>query len=325
MVDQPQPEAGASLQQTLLRLLRYWTDEGCLLLPACDFEVDAATLNPQTFFHLLGADPWRSVTLQPVRRPLDGRRRDHPYRLVKHLQLQVLLKPSLGDLQEVYLRSLEAAGAELPIHDLRFADWSFDAPALAARGSGWHVLVDGLGVTRITYLRELAGHRLEPVAVELSYGLERLSMVLAGVPSAGDLAWAAGGPDYGALRRGDEAELSRYAFEVADVANLRQRLDALEGAARHRLENALARPAYELAVRVLQGLDVLEARGDLAATERARRIAAVRQVVTAAAELHLAVAEPAPADREPTSVEPIDREPAAEAGSAGEGEVADGG
>ena len=284
-VERP-PEVG-TLQQTLLRLIRFWTDEGCLLLPSCDFEVDAATLHPATFFHLLGADPWRAATLQPVRRPLDGRRRDHPFRLAKHLQFQVVLKPPPEDLQEVYLRSLEAAGCELAVHDLRFADWRFESPALDARGAGWHVLVDGLGVTRITYLRELAGRRLEPPAVELTYGVERLSMVLAGASTAGDLTWAAAGPDDSALRRLDEAEFSRYVFEVADVDAVRQRLDALEREARSCLAAALARPAYELAVKALQGLEILEARGDLAAAERDRRLAVVREVVTAAAALHL--------------------------------------
>ncbi|MEE8524087.1 MAG: glycine--tRNA ligase subunit alpha [Thermoanaerobaculia bacterium] len=287
-----EPEVRASLQETLLRLMRFWTDEGCLWLPSCDFEVEAGTLHPDSFFRLLGPEPWRAVFLQPVRRPLDGRRREHPYRLQKHLQLQVVLKPPPPDLQTLYLRSLETLGCELAVHDLRFAEWNWQSTALDAWGSGWHVLVDGLGITRLTFLQEAAGTTLEPPTAELSYGIERLTMLLAGKPSAGDLEWVEGGPVYGDLRRTDEAELSRYVFAVADVGALRRQLEELLGESDRCLEAGLVRPAYELAVKSLQGVDILEARGDLTTFERQRWLAEVKSRVQAAAALYLEAREP---------------------------------
>lgn len=281
MADEREGESKIALQQAVMELQRFWATEGCLLLPSCDFEIAAGTLHPDTFFHLLGGEPWRAAYLQPVRRPLDGRRRDHPFRLAKHLQFQVLLKPPPEDIQGLYLRSLSAVGFELEVHDARFADWSWESAALGAWGSGWHVLVDGLGITRMTFLQQAAGQALEPVSVELTYGLERLAMLLAGVATADDVAWAEGGPRYGRLRRRDEAEFSQNAFEVADTADHRQRFDALEREARRRL----AGPAYELTVQGLLPIEILETRGDLSARERDDRTGRVEHLVSAAAVL----------------------------------------
>lgn len=296
MAKSQEPEARASLQETLLRLTQFWTGQGCLWLPSCDFEVEAGILHPDSFFRLLGPEPWRAVFLQPVRRPLDGRRREHPYRLQKHLQLQVVLKPPPPDVQSLYLQSLEALGCELAVHDLRFAEWNWQSTALDAWGSGWHVLIDGLGITRLTFLQEAAGETLAPPTAELSYGIERLTMLLAGKPSADDLDWVAGGPVYGDLRRSDEAELSRYVFEVADVGSLRRQLEELLGESDRCLEAGLVRPAYELAVRSLQSVEVLEARGDLATFERRQRLAEVQQRVRAAAALYLDARKPRSVD-----------------------------
>ncbi len=289
-----EPESRASLQETLLRLTRFWTAEGCLWVPSCDFEIETGTLHPDSFFHLLDSEPWRAVLLQAVRRPLDGRRREHPFRLQKHLQLQVILRPAPEDLQALYLRSLEALGFELAVHDLRFAEWSWSSTALDAWGSGWHVLIDGLGITRLTFLQQAAGQSLEPPTAELSYGIERLTMLLAGRPSAADLDWVDGGPTYGDLRRSEESELSRYVFSVADVETIRRQLDELLAEADRCLAADLVRPAYELTVKSLQGLDVLEARGALTTFERQQRLEQVRSRVRAAAALYLAAAEPAP-------------------------------
>jgi glycyl-tRNA synthetase alpha chain len=259
-----------------------------VLLPPCDFEVPFATLQPDAFFRILGPDPWRAAYLQPVRRPLDGRYGRHPYRLGKHLQMQVVLKPPPADVQGLYLESLEALGLELALHDLRFAEWCWQPRSLGARGAGWHAQLDGLGVTRLTFLDRIAGRDLDPVCVEISYGLERLVMTLQGADSAFDLGWSESGADYGRLRRQDEEELSRYAFEIADAGGLRRRLDALDEEAGRCLEAGLSRPAYELAVRTLKLIDLLDARGDLSVRQRAGQLERVRERVVAIAELDLA-------------------------------------
>jgi len=284
------------LQGILRRLVDFWTGEGCLLLPSCDFEIPSGTLHPSTFFRLLTPEPWRAVYLQPVRRPLDCRLARHPYRLGRHLQLTVVLQGPPADPHVLYRRSLEAAGLELSEHDLRLVDQLWRSEPLGARGAGWRITLDGVGIGRLTYLRRVAGRDLEPPAVEVCYGLERLALRLAGARGVFELGWTDGGPDYRRLRRRDEEELGRYVFEVADAGDLRRRIEGLVTEAARCLEADLARPAYELAVKSLLGIEVLEARGELTARERETWIEGVGRMVRGAGERWLgAAAEPAPA------------------------------
>ncbi|MCP3963458.1 MAG: glycine--tRNA ligase subunit alpha [bacterium] len=285
MGDAPATDPTLSLQDAVLRLQSFWSAQGCLLLPPCDFAVPYATLQPDAFFAILGAAPWRAAYLQPVRRPLDGRFGEHPYRLAKHLQLHVALKPPPADVQSLFLDSLRALDLDLSIHDLRFEEWAWEASSLGARGSGWHALLDGLGVTRLTFLERLAGRDLDPVSVEISYGLERLTMLLQGAADVYSVDWSAGGSEIGRLRRNDERELSRYLSEVADADDLRRRLEALGREAERCLEAGLARPAYELAISCLGPIDGLDARGVLSMRERGALLTRVRDLVVAAAEL----------------------------------------
>ncbi len=277
----------ASLQNTILRLQSFWAAEGCWLLPPCDFAVPFATLHPDAFFGVLEAKPWRAAFPQPVRRPLDGRYGEHPYRLGKHLQFQVVLKPPPADVQRLYLESLGALGLKLALHDVRFSEWQWRPRSLGGRGSGWHALLDGLGVTRLTFIERLADRELDPACVEISYGLERLVMTLQGAASAFQVKWSEDDAGYGLLRLRDEHELSRYAFEIADPDELLRRLQVLECEADRCLSAGLARPAYELAVRCLEAIDLLEARVAPSARERTGWLEGVRRRVVAAADLGL--------------------------------------
>ena len=286
----PEPTATdhpLALQDVVLRLQHFWAARQCLLLPPCDFGVPYATLQPDAFFRTLGPEPWRAAYLQPVRRPLDSRLGRHPYRLSRHLQLQVMLKPPPADVQTLYVESLEALSVDLALHDLRFEEWRWQPRSLGVRGSGWHVLLDGLGVTRLTFLERVADREIDPVSVEISYGLERLSMLLQGAEDAFSVRWSDDGPEYGSLRRRDEMEQSRYFVEVAHAGDLRQRLEALGREAQRCLEAGLARPAYEIAVRCLGPIDTLDARGELSARERASWLDRVHEQVVAAADLYL--------------------------------------
>ena len=301
------PDRAPNLQEAVLRLQRFWSAQGCLRLPPCDFAAPFATLHPDAFFRLIGNEPWRVAFVQPVRRPLDGRHGEHPYRLAKHHQLEVVLKPPPKDVQSLYLESLEVLGLDPRLHDVRFAEWTWEPRSLGARGSGWHAVVDGLGVTRLTYLERLADRALDPPAVELSYGLERLLMRLQDVPSAFEVNWSNDGTDYGRLRHRDEAETSRYVCEIADVEALRLRLQSFDREAGRCLEAQLAQPAYEQAVRCLEPLDILEARGDMTARERSSWLEQIRGRVRSAADLYLgrpaAGDSPEPALASPEPVE----------------------
>lgn len=296
-----------SLQDAIFRLSRFWAAEGCLVLPPRELEIPGGVLHPDAFFRLLDAEPWHAAYLQPVRRPLDGRYGRHPFRLARHLQFQVLLKGPGDDARDLYLRSLEELGLELGAHDLRFAEWHWEAFSLDAWGLGWHVLIDGLGVTRMTYLQQVAGRAVEPVAVEISYGLERLLMAVRRVKSAFDLPWAVGGPSYGELWRRDEDELTRYAVEVAAVELVERQLVLLREGARRALDAGLLRLAYELTVRSLFEIDVLEMRGELSLRGRQERLGQVRELIHEVAARYLEPPKAAAPKEEPVAAPPEER------------------
>lgn len=282
-----------NVQDAIFRLSHFWAGEGCLVLPACELEVPSGILHPDAFFRLLDSRPWRAAYLQMVRRPLDSRYGRHPFRLGRHLQFQVILKAPPDDVRDRYVRSLEDLGLRLAVHDLRFTEWSWEALSLDAWGLGWQVHLDGLAVTRLTFLQQVAGHELDPVAAEISYGVERLLMAVTRTRNAFRLPWSEGGPEYGELWRREEEELSRYALEVADVSAVERRLANLRDETRLALDAGLLRLAYELAVRSLNGIDLLETRGELSSAERTERLGGVRELVNEVARRHLADQAPA--------------------------------
>ncbi len=282
-----------NVQDAIFRLSHFWAGEGCLVLPACELEIPGGILHPDAFFRLLDAQPWRAAYLQTVRRPLDSRYGRHPFRLGRHLQFQVILKAPPEDVRDRYVKSLEDLGLRLALHDLRFTEWSWEALSLDAWGLGWQVHLDGLAVTRLTFLQQVAGHDLDPVAAELSYGVERLLMAVTRTRDAFRLPWSEGGPDYGELWRPGEVELSRYALEVADVGAVERRLANLREEARQALDAGLVRLAYELVVQSLQGVDLLETRGELSTRERLVRLGRIRDMVGEVARRYLAEKAPA--------------------------------
>jgi glycyl-tRNA synthetase alpha chain len=277
-----------SFQELILALSEFWAGQGCVLQQPYDLEVGAGTMHPDTFLRVLGPEPWRVAYVQPSRRPADGRYGDNPFRLYKHYQMQVVLKPAPEDVQRLYVRSLEAMGIDLTVHDLRFEEDNWEAPTLGAWGVGWQVMLDGMEITQFTYFQQAGGLDLEPISCEITYGLERITMFLGLEKSIYDIAWVPGGPSYGQVRHQDEAESSKYNFELADVAFLRGMLDGWEREARRCLEQSLVLPAYECALKCSHLFNLLDARGAVSVTERVALMKRVRDLACACAAAYLA-------------------------------------
>jgi len=214
-----------SFQELIFRLSEFWAREGCVLQQPYDLEVGAGTMHPDTFLRVLGPEPWKVAYVQPSRRPADARYGDNPFRLGKHNQFQVILKPNPKDIQALYVRSLEALGLDLTQHDLRFEEDNWEAPTLGAWGVGWQVMLDGMEITQFTYFQQAGGLELSPISAEITYGLERITMFLAQAQSLYDIEWVEGGIDYRQVRHQDEAEMSKYYFELADVEFLTSQFD----------------------------------------------------------------------------------------------------
>ncbi|MGA2422096.1 MAG: glycine--tRNA ligase subunit alpha [Candidatus Acidiferrum sp.] len=288
---------GLTFQDLILKLSHFWVKQGCVLQQPYDVEVGAGTMHPETFLRVLGPQPYRVAFVQPSRRPADGRYGENPNRLYKHSQFQVILKPSPVDVQEMYLESLQAIGIDLKIHDVRFEEDNWESPTLGAWGIGWQVLLDGLEITQFTYFQQSGGIDLDPISVELTYGLERICSFLQGVESVYDVRWSAD-KTYGDIRLMEEQQFSEYSFDRSDAAALRTEFELHEKQAKELLEGyktaeAPARlrfpllAAYDHCLKCSHLFNLMDARGVISTTERAALMARVRSVACRTAANYL--------------------------------------
>ncbi len=307
-----------TFQELILRLQDFWASQGCVLQQPHDVEVGAGTMSPETFLRVLGPKAYRVGYVQPSRRPADGRYGENPNRLYKHTQFQVILKPPPENIQELYLASLAAIGIDLTKHDIKFEEDNWESPTLGAWGIGWQVMLDGLEITQFTYFQQCGGLDLDPISVELTYGLERLAAFLQDVDSIYDIVWTRDAKNpaeqftYRDVRHADELQFSVYNFESADVEKTwkhfelyEQECHALLGAYNELVKPSLSPDgqanepldevagkerrfpllaAYELCLKCSHLFNILDARGAISVTERVGVIARVRALAVAIAK-----------------------------------------
>ena len=266
-----------SFQQIILTLQQYWADHGCLLWHPHSEKVGAGTANPATTLRALGPEPWNVAYVEPCFRPDDGRYGDNPNRMQMHTQFQVILKPDPGNPQALYLNSLYALGVKPEEHDIRFVEDNWESPALGAWGLGWEVWLDGMEITQYTYFQQFGGFDLDPVSVELTYGLERIALFLQGVDSVWEIDWD-GTRTYGDVLHRQEVEHCIYDFEVADVSRLRHAYDLFEQEADVCLARGLVAPAHDCVLRCSHTFNLLDSRGAIGVTERASYFARMRNL-----------------------------------------------
>ncbi len=276
-----------SFQSLILKLQSFWADRGCVVLQPYDVEVGAGTFHPATTLRALGGEPWRTAYVQPSRRPTDGRYGNNPNRLQHYYQFQVLLKPSPGDVQDLYLESLFDLGIDPALHDIRFVEDDWESPTLGAWGLGWEVWCDGMEVTQFTYFQQVGGIECDPVSVELTYGIERLAMYIQGVENVYDLDWNGAGVTYGDVFLQNEREFSAYNFEHADTERLLRHFTDAESECALVLEKDLPLPAYDQCLKASHLFNLLDARGVISVTERAAYIGRVRALTKACCEAWL--------------------------------------
>jgi glycyl-tRNA synthetase len=276
-----------TMQDALARLTAYWTDQGCLLVQPMNTEVGAGTLNPATFLRVLGPEPWRVVYAEPSVRPDDSRYGENPNRLQTHTQLQVILKPDPGNPQELYLGSLAAIGIDVAAHDIRFVEDNWASPALGAWGLGWEVWLDGLEITQFTYFQQAGTVNLDPVSVEITYGVERIIMALQDKQHFKEIAYG-GGLSYGEVFGQGEYEMSRYYLDEADVAANRRLLEIYAAEAQRLIDAGLPVPAHTYVLKCSQAFNVLDARGAVSTADRAAEFGRMRRLAGEVAKLWIA-------------------------------------
>jgi glycyl-tRNA synthetase alpha chain len=285
-----------NFQQVILTLQNYWASQGCLIHQPYDLEKGAGTFHPATFLRCLGPEPWRAAYVEPSRRPTDGRYGENPNRLQHYYQFQVLLKPSPLEVQQLYLDSLSALGIDLAAHDVRFVEDDWESPTLGAWGLGWEVWIDGMEVTQFTYFQQAGGIDLKPISVELTYGLERIAMMLQDKRSVYDIMWN-DRVTYGQVHHQGEVEYSAYNFEFADTAMLFKLFEMFEaecrrlGAMGREQGRSQVLPAYDYCLKCSHVFNLLDARGAISVTERQAYIGRVRALARLCAESYLAERE----------------------------------
>jgi glycyl-tRNA synthetase alpha chain len=285
------PSTPLTFQELMFSLQRYWADHGCVVLQPYDMPMGAGTFHVATFLRSIGPEPWSAAYVQPSRRPTDGRYGDNPFRLQHYYQFQVVIKPSPDDIQDLYLNSLKSLGIDPLVHDIRFVEDNWESPTLGAWGLGWEVWLNGMEITQFTYFQQVGGLECRPVMGEIAYGIERIAMYLQQVDSIYDLVWSDG--PLGTITYGDvflqnEIEMSKYNFELADVADLSSQFDAAETQSTLLIEQELPLPAYDQVLKASHLFNLLDARGAISVTERQRYILRVRALAREVAKAYLA-------------------------------------
>jgi glycyl-tRNA synthetase len=276
----------SSLQTIILTLQEFWAEKGCLITQPYYTQVGAGTMNPSTFLRVLGPEPWNVAYVEPSIRPDDGRYGENPNRFHQHTQFQVILKPDPGDPVELYLQSLEAIGINPRQHDIRLVEDNWEQPAISAWGLGWEIWLDGQEITQFTYFQQVGGMTLDPVAVEITYGLERILIALNNAAAIWDEPWGPG-VTYGEVRRRDEYEHSKYYFEIGDVDRLRQMYEIYKAEAEACLAAGLVTPAHDYVLKCSHTFNALDCRGAIGVTERQAYYGQMRTMARQVAERYL--------------------------------------
>jgi glycyl-tRNA synthetase alpha chain len=271
-----------NFQDVIMSLEKFWAQKGCVVAQPYDIEVGAGTFHPATLLRALGPEPWKVAYVQPSRRPTDGRYGENPNRLQHYYQYQVILKPSPSDVQQQYLNSLKVLGIDPLEHDIRFVEDDWESPTLGASGLGWEVWLDGMEITQFTYFQLCGSVELSPISVELTYGLERISMYLQGVDNVYDLKWN-DEVTYKDVHHQQEVEQSTYNFEKADVSMLLEFFDKYEAESARMIKEELVLPSYEYCLKCSHTFNLLDARGAISVAERTGYIGRIRNLARACA------------------------------------------
>ncbi|SHG69725.1 glycine--tRNA ligase subunit alpha [Virgibacillus chiguensis] len=279
-----------NIQEMILTLQNYWSEQNCILMQAYDVEKGAGTMSPMTLLRSLGPEPWNVAYVEPSRRPTDGRYGDNPNRLYQHHQFQVIMKPSPDNIQELYLGSLRKLGIDPLVHDIRFVEDNWENPTLGAAGLGWEVWLDGMEITQFTYFQQIGGLEANPVAVELTYGIERLASYIQDKDNVFDLEWT-NGVTVKDIFYQPEYEHSMYTFETSNTEMLFELFTKYEQEAKDTMEKGLVFPAYDYVLKCSHTFNLLDAKGVISVTERTGYITRIRNLARGIAKAYVAERE----------------------------------
>ena len=275
-----------TFQEIIIALEQFWSEQKCIIQQPYDIEKGAGTMNPATFLRVLGPEPWNVAYVEPSRRPTDGRYGENPNRLQHYYQYQVIMKPSPENIQDLYLESLKKLGINSEEHDIRFVEDNWESPTLGAWGLGWEVWLDGMEVTQFTYFQQCGGFDISPVAVEITYGIERIATFIQKKDNVFDIIWV-DDITYRDVHHQGEVDHSFYNFEIADTDMLFKLFDMYEHEAKRVIELGYVLPAYDYVLKCSHTFNLLDARGAISVTERTGYIGRVRVMARLCAQKYI--------------------------------------
>ena len=286
LVGKSEHRMALNFQELIFNLQKYWAEQGCIIQQPYDIEKGASTMNPATFLKALGPEPWHTAMVEPCRRPTDARYGENPNRLGHYYQFQVIMKPTPKDTQGLYMKSLEAIGIDLTKHDIRFVEDNWESPTLGAAGVGWEVWLDGMEITQFTYFQQVGGLEVKPVALELTYGVERIAMYLQDVQHFKDIRWNEK-YNYGEIFMQNEVEQSKYNFEFSNADDLFKMFDIFQSEVDNCVNAELVLPAYDYVLKCSHTFNLLDARGVISKDERNNFINRIRSMASKVAKLYV--------------------------------------
>ena len=276
-----------SFQDLIFKLLSFWGDNNCLILQPYDLEMGAATFHPATCLKSLGQKPWKAAYVQPCRRPTDGRFGKNPNRLQHYYQMQVVLKPSPEDSQDLFLESLNHIGISQDVNDIKFIEDDWESPTLGAAGLGWEIQCNGMEICQYTYFQQVGGIECKPVSAEFTYGLERIAMFVQQVENIFEIIWDKSGIKYGDLFFENEVQFSEFNFNKVSSDHLFRQFNEYENSCRKLILENLYLPAYEFCIKASHHFNLLDARGLISVSERQAYILRIRDLSKKCCENYL--------------------------------------
>ncbi len=262
------------------KLNEFWSYHGCGIAHGSNTEVGAGTLSPTTLLNAITNDNYKICYVQPSTRPADGRYGCNPNRLYTHHQFQVLFKESNfnGSVQDLYLESLIAIGVDFSINDIRFIEDDWKNPSVGALGLGWEVWYNGMEITQFTYMQQLGGLKCNIIPVEVTYGLERLVMLIQEKDHVMDIDYSKD-KKYGKVFKGIEYAFSRYALEDSDVKILKRHLDDYMSEAQRLIDLKNPYVAYDFTIKASHLVNLLDARKAISINQRTEFLIKMKNLV----------------------------------------------
>lgn len=268
--------------QIMSVLQDFWIKKGCVLLQGFDSEVGAGTYHPATVF-LDRKNSYNVAYIQPSTRPKDARCGKSPNRLYQHLQLQILMKPMPINPHELVLESFQLLGIHQDTTNIQFLANNWSSPTIGASGVGWEVRCNGQEVLQYTYFQQMGGEALSETVLELTYGLERLAMIVQNKDSLYDLTWS-DTKTYADIRLSSEQNYGE-AIKYMDIPTLEQEYELHKKMYQRYADAKLHLAAYHECLKMGHSFNLMDAVG-LLYTQRAKYIQDIRFCVNNCLKLY---------------------------------------